>query len=206
MVAQGSFGNSAANTLFALDHDGSLLWVSETNGLPSGGQGGGAPAIADLDCDGVAEIVLGRSVWSGLDGTRFWTPAEGGGVGANGLSGPISVPVDVDGDGILEVVAGASCYRWNGVRGAGSIGELLWRNEIIGDGYVGVGNFHGDDSPEIVVVGSGQLAVLEGESGDLKWIRDLLDDRGERLGRPRYEPPKMTGRALRRERKRRRGF
>ena len=38
----------------------------------------------------------------------------------------------------------------------------------------------------------------------IKWIRELLDDRDERLGRPKYEAEKVTGRALRRERKRRR--
>ena len=38
----------------------------------------------------------------------------------------------------------------------------------------------------------------------IKWIRELLDDRDERLGRPKYEPPKVTG-SLRRERKLRRG-
>ncbi len=37
----------------------------------------------------------------------------------------------------------------------------------------------------------------------LKWIRQLLDDRDERLGRPKYEQPKVTA-SLRRERKRRR--
>ena len=37
----------------------------------------------------------------------------------------------------------------------------------------------------------------------IKWIRQLLDDRDERLGRVKYEPPKLTG-SLRRERKRRR--
>ena len=38
----------------------------------------------------------------------------------------------------------------------------------------------------------------------IKWIRQLLADPDERLGRPKYEPPKVTGEALRRERKRRR--
>ena len=37
----------------------------------------------------------------------------------------------------------------------------------------------------------------------IKWIRQLLDDRDEGLGRPKYEAPKVTG-SLRRERKRRR--
>ncbi len=36
----------------------------------------------------------------------------------------------------------------------------------------------------------------------IKWIRKLLDDRDERLGRPKYEAPKVTGRALRRPRRR----
>ena len=39
----------------------------------------------------------------------------------------------------------------------------------------------------------------------IKWIRQLLDDRDERLGRATYQPPKVTG-SLRRERKRRRGL
>lgn len=38
----------------------------------------------------------------------------------------------------------------------------------------------------------------------IKWIRQLLDDRDERLGRPKYKRPNLIGRALIRERKRRR--
>ena len=36
----------------------------------------------------------------------------------------------------------------------------------------------------------------------IKWIRQLLDDRDDRLGRPTYEPEIVTGRVLRRKRKR----
>ena len=36
----------------------------------------------------------------------------------------------------------------------------------------------------------------------IKWIRELLEDRDERLGRPKYEAPKVTGQALRRPRRR----
>ncbi len=38
----------------------------------------------------------------------------------------------------------------------------------------------------------------------IKWMWQLLDDRDERLRRPKYKPPNLTGRALRREQKRRR--
>ena len=36
----------------------------------------------------------------------------------------------------------------------------------------------------------------------IKWIRELLEDRDQRLGRPKYEAPKVTGQALRRPRRR----
>lgn len=170
VVAQGFMEvGIAAPWLEAFDSDGTHLWTSAGTGFPTGGRGGGAPSLADLDCDGLAEVVFGRVVYRGIDGERFWDFEDGGTVGSNGLAGPLSVPVDVDLDGTLEVVAGRTCYKWNGVQGAGSLGEILWNATLLPDGNVAVGQFDADDEPEIVLVGDGSVSVLEGESGALKW-------------------------------------
>ena len=56
-------GHQTNGRFVALEHDGSLKWVSDT--VPGVGRRGlGGPAIGDLDGDGVPEIALGRTVVS----------------------------------------------------------------------------------------------------------------------------------------------
>lgn len=127
------------------------------------------PAIADLEKDGAAEIVLGRVVLDGATGTKKWTGT--GDVGINSFFGPISVAADVDLDGALEVIAGGTLYAADG--------STKWKyqfgNEGTGcksgglpcDGFNAVGNFDQDDYGEIVIMREGVLYILE-HTGDLK--------------------------------------
>ncbi len=85
----------------ALDGSGAYL-----PGFPvqAGARVSASPAVADIDGDGVPEILVGS--WDthlycfGLDGTTRWALDLGGYV-----TGPAAIG-DVDGDGTLEVVAG----------------------------------------------------------------------------------------------------
>jgi hypothetical protein len=176
-----TIAQSATNTatLVALDRDGSFLWQTpafvDQPGAPApggGAGGGGAPSIADIDCDGIAEIIYGKNVFSALDGSFFWQPATGGTNGINiaGSDAALSVVVDVDLDGTMEVVAGPTAYRWNSATG---MGEILWTNPAVPDGWAAVGNFDGDDNPEIAITAEGSIYLLEGDTGDLIWSRQI---------------------------------
>ncbi len=165
-------------TLVAIDRDGSFLWRSQplvdqpAPPAPGGGVGGGgAPSIADLDCDGIAEIIYGKNVFSSLDGSYFWQPAAGGTNGINaGGDASLSVVVDVDLDGTMEVVAGPTAYKWNAATG---MGEILWNNPAVPDGWAAVGNFDGDAFPEIAITAQGSIYLLEGDTGELIWQRQI---------------------------------
>jgi hypothetical protein len=162
--------------LVAIDDTGLRLWTSPPlHAGPIDFSGG--PSIADLDCDGVPEVILGAYVVSGRDGSVFWTPEPGGTTGAD--YGAISVAVDLDpaqNDG-LEVVCGSTAYKWNGVRGAGSVGAIAWNASIpplsVPEGNPAVGNFDADPEPEIVIASMGLVTMLEGDTGAFVWQQAL---------------------------------
>ena len=116
-------------------------------------------AIADVDADGIPEIVFGGTVLNN-DGTIRWEGNVVGGEGrGDGAYGPISVTADLDLDGLPEIVAGRSAYRGDG--------QLYW-NSPIPDGRCAVANFDQDMFPEIVVVANGNVYLLE-HTGTIKW-------------------------------------
>ncbi|MEM7246105.1 MAG: CARDB domain-containing protein [Acidobacteriota bacterium] len=171
IVAQGPM---SGRRFVVFDADGSVMGTTARlhEGHWEYGFGGESPSLADLDADGRPEIIVGNSAFNtGADlGTEFWIP-DVGTLGRNhnnetGVDGAVSVLADVTGDGLLEVIAGPTAYRWNLASGRG---EILWTRRNLGDGYAAVGNFDTDPEPEIAVVGSGWLNLLEGDSGDLVW-------------------------------------
>jgi hypothetical protein len=137
-------------------------------------RGGGAPSIADLDCDGSPEVVFGSNAFR-ADGSYFWQPEAGtDGVndGALGDDGAISVVVDVNGDGLLDVVAGPTAYTLDTSTGS-PVGSILWTNPAVPDGFPAVGNFDVDDAPEIAITAEGSVYLLEGDTGALIWSRQI---------------------------------
>src|SRR5262249_13504160 len=122
-----------AARIIAVHLDGTVVWQStNADGTPFEPHVEfGAPSIADLDGDGMAEGIVGASVIE-HDGTVRWSIAPG--AGSNCCSGsprsPISAVYDVDADGDLEIVAG------NGVWEAD--GTVLWSSTTLSDGYVAV--------------------------------------------------------------------
>ena len=137
--------------------DGALLWASgsETSAY-------GAPAIADLDADGFAEVILGRQVFR-HDGTSLW-------VGTEGQGGPyaFSFAVDWDLDGQQEVVAGNTVYDTDGT--------ALMRHSY-SDGVPAVGDFTGDGLPDLVQVVDGTVTVVAND-GTLLWRTPVPGGRG----------------------------
>ncbi len=144
--------------LVAFEHDGTFKWRTSAAIPPTGGCG---PAIADLDHDGLPEIILGNCVFNN-NGAFLWNGADFGGLGRGypeqGRLG-LSVVADLDLDGTPEIIAGRTAYR--------NDGTVYW-NADVPDGYVAIGNFDDDDFPEIVLTAAGYLYVLE-HTGQVKW-------------------------------------
>jgi hypothetical protein len=110
----------------------------------------GGVSFADLDGDGEVEIFNGNAAYD-ANGTLLWTGVDrlGGPTG----TGPISFAADIDADGIQEVVNDRAIYNADG--------SLRCRNTTIAHGLAGVGNFDDDDNGEVVVVGSGQVTLMD---------------------------------------------
>ncbi len=155
----------------AFEPDGTLLWQSANadGSAFSGPFGFGAPAIADLEGDGMAEVIIGGVVLE-HDGTVRWTTRTG--AASNCCSAmprsPLTAVYDVDADGALEVVSGNAVWEADGT--------VLWENPSLSDGFVAVADFFGDDTPDIVVVhqdpagsGDGYVSIRSGTDGSVLW-------------------------------------
>ncbi len=153
--------------LVAAAADGSPLWRSDNFTSPTSR---GSAAIANLDAEGNAEIAYGRAVYDAA-GTLLWE--GGGGVGING-SGPISCVADLDDDGRPELIAGRTAYTFTGtVAGGDFTGEPMWTADSDGDGFCGIADFDGDAAPEVVLVASSTIYVLDANDGSIIAQRDI---------------------------------
>jgi hypothetical protein len=120
----------------ALRADGSVAWQSEL-WMPS--LGGGALSIADLDANGVPEILAPDHVLA-ADGSLLWIPPEP--PVADSL--PFAADLDLDGD--LEVLFGRSVYEHDG-----TLKLQLALAGNVNTGVSAVANFDDDPYPEIYV-------------------------------------------------------
>jgi len=137
--------------------DGSLFWKSEPfSGAMTDLTNFGAPAVADLDSDGVAEIILGNHAFNGLNGQLLWVGQAGRGNDGHGF---MSVVADVDGNGIVNVVAGNTAYNENG--------SILW-TATIGDTHgTAVADFDNNGSLEVFInAPNGNAVIVAGVTGN----------------------------------------
>jgi PKD repeat protein len=145
----------SGSSLIAFTHDGAFKWLSPA--IP-GGALLGAPTIADLDRDGIPEIIIGDAVLN-HDGTLRWVGGKGRGDNVDHL-GPISLVANLDLTGDAEIVAGNTAYRADG--------SIYWHRADLPDGFNGIGNFDSDPYPEIVLVANSYVYLLE-HDGTVKW-------------------------------------
>lgn len=139
----------------AFEDDGTLKWLGDAISA----YGWATPTLADLDQDGVPEIIIGNVVFNN-DGSIRWRGSDNGGSGSgNNGRGPISTVADLNLDGFLEVVAGNTAHFADG--------SVFWTSTA-GDGFPGIGNFDEDPFPEVVLVDSGTVSLLE-HDGTVKW-------------------------------------
>lgn len=153
----------------ALGRDGHVLWMNRT--APSGGDTLPAPqpALADLDGDGHPEVIQGRVILNGEDGTV--AGAGTGDLGVNGFLGPVASTGDLDLDGLPEVLAGGTAY--------GPLAMIRWAftfpvpasttlcQQVPCDGFTATGNFDADDQGEVVIVRGGTIYLLNHDGTEL---------------------------------------
>jgi hypothetical protein len=161
-----------------------LARAFETDGTPvpgwpyaTAGRGlSSTPAVADLDGDGRDEIVFGSTDSTVCVVTGDGTPLPGWPVpvGAKVLSSPVLVDLDVDGD--LEIVVIARDGRvWafhhddaDGTPGPdGVTGWPAALSPIVDTTpSPAIADLDGDGVPEVVVLGSAELAILRADGSD----------------------------------------
>lgn len=132
----------------AVSREGDLLWSSAGCAGHMDGTSD-APGIADMDGDGLAEVVIGNCI---LDHAGNVVGLGEHGWGSSTNVGSAGFAVDIDQDGALEVVAGNALYARDG--------SALWYNGER-DGYPAVGDFDGDPYGEIVVTGDAGMRVQD---------------------------------------------
>lgn len=165
---------SGRSRIVAIDSAGTLLWSSHDGdgAVVRFAVENGAPSFANFDEDDEAEVVFGATLIDD-DGLVVWNQGGNGAVFGtnNGYTGGISSLVDLTGDGYPEVVSGAQAWsvEWTEMVGLDPIVTVtaLW-DAGGSDGYPAIADVDLDGTPEVVLVASGQLRVLEGDSG-LPW-------------------------------------
>ncbi len=153
-------------TVAAYDIDGNEEWESP-HYTGSDFDWATAPNIRDMDKDGNPEVIAGRVILHGADGTQrgkglFGRGSYGiSGIGAFSVS-ESSVPavVDIDLDGIDEVVVGNATYSPDGT-------PIRWDTSQ-DDAMVGVANFDADPEAEVVGVSFNTIRLMDTD-GSIVW-------------------------------------
>ncbi len=151
VAVDGSFPENGS--VIAFDHTGQTLWTSPYT--TTGREQFGAVALADLEGDGSVEVLLGGAVYESTGALRF--DAE---IIVEDIVGSIPVAADLDDDGTLEVVHGSVAFRADG---------SVYYDAGIPLGYAHIGNFDGDDDPEILVTNREGLNLLD-HTGEPIWL------------------------------------
>ncbi|MEM6292569.1 MAG: VCBS repeat-containing protein [Myxococcota bacterium] len=130
------------------------------------------PTFLDAQGDGRAEAAFGAAVIGGgqilaspaFDGRAENAPLHGSNeLDASDIprgNGGIAVIADLDGDGVAELVTGRSAWAV----GPDAALTERWRASVA-DGWPVVGDLDLDGRPEVVVVGQGQVQVVDGQTG-----------------------------------------
>ena len=163
--ASGLFGDGDYSVL-AYDIDGNIEWESAHHDKLDF-DWAAAPNIRDMDKDGQPEVIVGRVILNGADGTERGVGLFGrGSYGVSGV-GPLtlteaSVPavVDLDLDGVDEVIVGNAAY--------GPDATPLWWDTSLDDGMISIANFDADPEGEIVAISFSTVRLMDTD-GTVIW-------------------------------------
>jgi len=147
--------------LICFEHDGTLKWISDQHNLPGRLDSGGAISLADLDQDGIPEIVIGASVYD-AQGHFLADGRDLGGTSGFSYYSAISAVADIDLDGTPEIIAGPTVYRLENRQL-----KIVWHREDLLDGFVGIANLDEDEYGEIVLVARGNVYTLNHDGSDV---------------------------------------
>ncbi len=136
--------------LVVIEHDGAEKWTADVS-VPAKQ---GYPALANLDADPEAEVLIGGK-WFDNDGTPM---QDKGWLGCNG-EWCITAAADFNGDGRLDIVAGNVVYDADGT--------VIWENLTAPDGFVAVADMTLDGNPDVVTISGGNARVLNGVDGSV---------------------------------------
>ena len=161
------------------DNEGSLLWrgSKDLGGSYAWGKYYGCNSlIADVNLDGIMEVVAGRTLYDGITGVPKWHTAYATVSGRNySLHDGYNAVANFDEDDFAEIV----------LVGQGSVsllehtGNVKWGPVGIYGGGAGgpptIADFDNDGEPEIGVAGQNYYMVLETD-GSLKWRSPRTQD------------------------------
>ena len=155
------------------DPDECIRWEVRSGTLDrqAGGMG---PLIADLNGDGQAEVVVGTMVIAGATGEVIADGTDSSRA-QNGLGNwGASTVVDLDGDGTLELLTGDCAWKVNFEE---ERLDEFWCNDEFNNGIPAVADIvsHGERAgmPEVAVVRSGTLRILDGQSGETLYTIEI---------------------------------
>ena len=136
----------------AFESDGTLKWVYNGSFVDCGGH---AIGLADLEGDGTVEVILGKVIVNGEDGSLQGEGYKGDASygGAYFEVGQIPAIGDLDGDGQQEVLAGNTIYDSDG-------NEICSLMEPSKDGFTAIADLDMDGDGEIVMVWNHIITII----------------------------------------------
>ncbi|MBS1781757.1 MAG: VCBS repeat-containing protein [Bacteroidetes bacterium] len=176
VVATWNAQNKLNNKVYAFNgKTQQILWTHSLNNVVYHGS-----AVADLDKDGKAEIIIGcyndtLYCLNSHDGSVKWTYS----VGNNFYIGGPAQIADLDHDGNCEVIFSA----WYAVVALKSNGSLLWQYNIpnYGQSFRGaaIADINNDANPDVTfATDNGSVIALNGNNGTLIFNQDLRSHYG----------------------------
>lgn len=164
----GLYNKYKTGHLLVFDHTGKLKFQTDAfTGDPECGEQNSAPTLADLDNDGLVEIIFERSVFAYNGRKLFDLPVSG-----NDGHGSVPSVSDLDGDGKLEIIVGRHVFRADGTLwwSAPASGGLGGNSSVAGNGPTMVLDVDGDGSPEIVLrPAANKFVVYDAKTGTKKY-------------------------------------
>jgi hypothetical protein len=152
-----------SNGILVLDGDGSTILAQVTTG--SGATVGRvSPSLADMDHDGIIEVIAGCQVMSFETmgaGFTLRPRMDAGACNAAGQTFASAAVANLDGDGDLELTSGGAMYQLDGTRTWPAAGTPV-------HGIVAVADLDGNGSPEVISVAGGAVTVRDGATGEMR--------------------------------------